>query len=336
MVDGEITFYNTSESKSDEQNPKTEWLEHDILINDSPSPFHRPELKGPELLSWAATTVVKPPPDAVFAPSAAAPSATEAEEASATPKPPSAKPTRAEAAGTSPEILEALEALEALATMEAWARRGAMKAEGSVKSEPPSASLPAWEQPGSFLSAFIRTSGQMLLHPGRTLTAVNFPGYAALWAFALPWLAFSICVPSLYASVFGFSKFDVFTLACDSLIAAPLMFLLLALVWHFGLVLAQGNRHGFRATFRICAYLCSGNFLLVIPSLGVIFLLIWGFNAIFWATAAGQRIGKGRVLAVFFILLLIYGALVVASIMIIGLPAVLQMLESVRRPDFLW
>jgi hypothetical protein len=247
-----------------------------------------------------------------------------------------AKAAVPEAAGTSPEILEALEALEALTTMEAWARRGTVKAEEEAKSETPPAPLPAWEQPGAFLSAFVRTSGQMLLHPGRTLATVNFPGYVALWAFALPWLAFSICIPSLYASLFGFAKFDVFTLVCDSLIAAPLMFLLLALVWHFGLVLSQGDRHGFRATFRICAYLCSGNFLLLIPRLGVFLLLIWGVNAIFWATAAGQQIGKGRVLAALLILLFIYGALITASIVIIGLPAVLQMLESVRRPDFLW
>jgi hypothetical protein len=307
MADGEITFSNTPEVETKGQNPKTEWLERDILINDSPSPFHRPELKGPELLSWASAA---PPAEAT--------------------------PTEPEAAATSPEILEALEALEALATMEAWAGRGTVKAEENAETETPPAFLPAWEQPGSFLSAFVRTSGQMLLHPGRTLAAVNFPGYTALWAFVLPWLAFSICVPSLYASFFGFSKFDVFTLVCDSLIAAPLMFMLLALVWHFGLVLAQGSRHGFRATFRICAYLCSGNFLLLIPNLGVFFLLVWGLNAIFWATAAGQQIGKGRVMAAFLILLLIYGALIAISIMIIGLPTMLQILESVRRPDFLW
>jgi hypothetical protein len=176
--------------------------------------------------------------------------------------------------------------------------------------------VPAWETSAPALPAFFRTTWQMLLHPGRTLSGLGFPGYSSLLAFSMPWLVLSSIIFTLYQDSWSpGAEFVVSTLLLVPL-SALFGLLLSAGVFHFILLLVGGAQNGWRMTFRAAAYLSAGACLLLLPWLGSLLYLLWSLLAMFPALAASHGISRSRVLGgwLAFVALLLLIGVVVSSI----------------------
>jgi hypothetical protein len=187
---------------------------------------------------------------------------------------------------------------------------------------------PAWEIQDSAWPAFFRTTWQMLLHPGHTLSSQSFPGYLSLLAYALPWQVFCGMMLSLYASIFEGATF-----IAGYLLIIPVVMIAGLLVntcfFHIALLLVGGARNGWRSTFRAMIYLTAGACLLILPRAGLPLYYLWCFLAVFPALAASHGISRLRVLGALLALLALFLLIGVAIISIVEWRLLLGLTETI-------
>ncbi len=190
--------------------------------------------------------------------------------------------------------------------------------------------LPAWEEPGPFLGAFFKTTGQILLHPGLTLSQPAFPGYVSLLAFALPWLVFESAISVLYGSVFEGQAFAVLamgqSIALNLFVSGTWVLLL-----HLALLVVRADKGGFQATFRSQAYLCCLSCWLIIPGIGFWIMSVWVVVALFLGLAASHQVGKLKILAALLVLIAMLASVAMLAAIFVGLASVLHMLGALRE-----
>jgi hypothetical protein len=193
---------------------------------------------------------------------------------------------------------------------------------------------PAWELPGLAGSAFFRTTAQMLLHPGRTLSGRGFPGYSSLLAYAVPCLVFSQTLSGLYESLLKGVPF----VAGYWLLALPvgisIYLLASAGLLHLALLLVGGARNGWRSTFRAMAYISAGTCLLILPLAGPYLHGIWFFAALFPALAASHDISRLKVLGALLALIALFLLLSIVIGFVAEVKFLLDLLE--QAGDMKW
>ena len=154
-----------------------------------------------------------------------------------------------------------------------------------VEAQTPS-NEPQWESPVGLglAAAFLRTAWSVLLRPIPTFRAMTAsPHIGRPFAFAVLAMVGGTLLAAVAASltdsagrIASDTGLLMFIMFGSLAVAMPLMFVE-AGIYHVLLMILGGDRRGFAATFRVCAYV-DGSTALVgwVPVLGPVVALIWG------------------------------------------------------------
>ena len=131
----------------------------------------------------------------------------------------------------------------------------------SVKESPHN---PKWEQVTGFFIGLWLTCWQIIRHPYKTLQASGVIGYGSLLAYALPWVVLGLLFTLFYAYLFERALIKLDSLVFLPFSAILYLFVISSLI-HVCLALVGGNKHGYKATFKVVAYITSGSVFLILP-----------------------------------------------------------------------
>lgn len=189
---------------------------------------------------------------------------------------------------------------------------------------------PAWEEPGALVAAFLKTTWQMLSHPGLTLSAPAFSGYQTPLAFALPWLIIAAAFSALYAGLFGNYAFNVYSI--PQVVIGNLVFMVFFVLFiHLALFIVRGDKNGFQATFRALAYLCATCSWFIVPFVGPFLAAVWWLGAFFPAMAASQQASRLKILAALMVLFVIFLFIALLIAMLIGVAALTHLMAILQE-----
>lgn len=191
--------------------------------------------------------------------------------------------------------------------------------------------LPAWEQAGSWLGAFFKTTWQVLFKPFLTFQQPAYPGTASLIAFGLPWLVLFSAVSMLYDNFANEAAKLTFTALAFSLLGNCLLFLLSLLLLHLALKIVRADKNGLKATFRACIYLLCTYLWMLIPFIGPILSMVWCLAITFSVLAASQQVSRMRILGALLLCMAIIFCIFMVIVMIVGMTAITSMLNVLMQ-----
>lgn len=202
---------------------------------------------------------------------------------------------------------------------------------GQARKDGLSPCLPVWEQSGvSWLSAFCKTTWQVLFRPYITFKQISYPGASSLIAYALPWVVLLVAFDLLYGNLAGKTVFTV-SLFLKNLAASCLIFVLSMLILHLALKVVRADKNGLKATFRANMYLCCSYFWCIIPWVGPLLAVVWCCAIIFSVLAASQQVSRMRILGALLVYLGILFLILLVITMIIGMAAISHMLNTMLQ-----
>ena len=180
-------------------------------------------------------------------------------------------------------------------------------AEKEVRGISPEEEFIPWESGEGFISAFFRTTRDVLFSPTQFFKRVgNGEGYWAplihgviigiigfggslLWQ----WFILSQWVPFQRFSDLPYSSyFTLLTIALPLVVAFFIFFC--SVLAHLSLMIVGGNKKGFQTTFRAVSYSLSGSLLGIIPFIGSTIGFIYMLILTILGTREGHGISTGR------------------------------------------
>ena len=155
----------------------------------------------------------------------------------------------------------------------------------------------------NWFTAFFATMGMAIGNPNRTIDAVPEPsgawraiGYMSVHVVlqtlmsGMPFIFWVIAMGAMAASGAG-AGLGLFAAGLVSLVVAPVIVVLWAVIAHGLLRITGGTESGFRRTLHAFCYSAGNNFLMAVPCFG---FYLSPFAALWWALSAGFMLSRAQ------------------------------------------
>lgn len=185
------------------------------------------------------------------------------------------------------------------------------------------------------LRGLLRTTWQMLSHPGLTLAPPPAkPGLSWPLAYAMILGTLSSAAQAAWGEVLDLPGSDL-SFNRWLVVLAPLIALVGVVVGagiqHAMLFILGAAKNGYRATLRAMAYSQAAGALALLPLVGGLGRVVWVMVMLTAGLSAVHGIGKGRAFAAIILPLLLVILLVVLAVSLVGLSVFLSAWQEMRN-----